>query len=63
MYIHIMVNYHMTWEIKEGCFGCGRCSFCSGIAMENHIATIVDQDSDCIESMSQICPAGIIQQA
>lgn len=52
----------MTWTIKNGCFGCARCTYCEGIAMEGRTAKIVNQSAPCIPDMAQICPAGVIQQ-
>ncbi|UYP48306.1 hypothetical protein NEF87_004591 [Candidatus Lokiarchaeum ossiferum] len=52
----------MTWMIDEGCYGCGRCTFCNGIEMVGSVAQIVDQSANCIDNVAQMCPAGIIHQ-
>ena len=53
----------MAWTVVDGCYGCGRCTFCAGIEMDSSsgLAKIIDEKSDCIIQMAEICPAGVIQ--
>ncbi len=60
-YSYNFVNEKM-WVVKEGCYGCGRCTYCQGIEMDESKATIVDQNAECIQQMAEICPAGVIQE-